>query len=505
MAPPDRIVILGGGTAGWMAACLMARAWPASAITVVEAPDIPIVGVGEGSTPQLRAFFDRLGIPESTWMAACHATYKVGIAFRGWSDRPGHQSYFHPFAGPADLHTEAAFHHSTLARRLGHDVEAHPDRFFLSTRLASQRLAPLAPAHFPFGPGYGYHFDAHLVGAFLAEWATARGVTHLRRRVEDVLITEGGDIASVLVEDGEAILGDLFVDASGFGGVLIQQALGESFLPFADNLFCDRAVVVPTPADPAGPEVHTTATALNHGWAWRIPLTTRTGNGYVYASRYVSPDGAAAELRAHLLLPDDAPVRHLSMKVGRVDRSWVGNCLAVGLAQGFIEPLEATALHMVQATVEGFIDALEAHGFTTAGRDDFNARIARRYEGIRDYIVAHYRMNQRADTDFWRDNAGHDRLSDTLKAMMTAWFTGRDLPAEVQRLDIGGYYAPLSWGCLFAGYGVFPEPARLHAAPSPVDLPAIDRLLDRCLLNFRPQTAVLPQRAGTPRTSREIA
>lgn len=491
MGRPHRIVILGGGTAGWMSACLLARAWPDATVTLVEAPNIPIIGVGEGSTPQLRAFFDRLGIDEAEWMPACHATYKAGIEFRGWSDHPGHEHYFHPFAGPTDLHTEPAFHHSTLARRLGADVEAHPDRFFLAARLARPGLSPLAPESFPFGPSYGYHFDAHLVGAFLSNWATARGVLHIKRRVANVRIGENGDIAELALEGGDTLPGDLFVDASGFGGVLLQRALGVAFLSFADNLFCDRAVVVPTPADPAGPDVHTTATALSHGWAWRIPLTSRTGNGYVYASDYTTPDQAETELRTHLGLADDAPVRHLSMRVGRVERSWAGNCLAVGLAQGFIEPLEATALHLVQATVEGFIDAYEAGGHTPAGRDGFNTRIARRYEGIRDYIVAHYRLNQRRDTGFWRDNAAHDRLSDELKSVMTAWFTGRNLPAEVQRLGIAGYYAPLSWACLLAGYGVFPDAARLRSASSPVDLSAIDRLLDRCLLNFRPHAAAL--------------
>lgn len=183
------------------------------------------------------------------------------------------------------------------------------------------------------------------------------------------------------------------------------------------------------------------------------------------------------------------------MRVGRVTTTWTGNCLAIGLAQGFIEPLEATALHLVQATVESFIAAFERGGFTPAERDAFNARIARRYEGVRDYIVAHYRLNQRRDTDFWRDNASHDRLSDDLKAVMTAWFTGRDLPEEIARLGIGGYYAPLSWGCLLAGYSVFPDAAKLRPSAPVADLPAIDRLLDRCLLNFRPHAEILPERS----------
>lgn len=489
--PPPRIAVLGGGTAGWMSACLLNEAWPQAAVTVIEAPDIPIVGVGEGSTPQLRALFDRLGIAEAAWMPACHATFKAGIAFRDWSHRPGGNAYFHPFAGPADLHTEGAFHRSTLARRTGADVPAHPDGFFLATRLAHRRLAPVAPDRFPFGPDYGYHFDAHRVGAVLRDHALARGVRHLPRRVATVAVTQTGDVAHLLLDGGDRVEADLFIDASGFASVIIGEALGTPFVPFAANLLCDRAVTVPTPPDPDGPAPHTTATALRHGWAWRIPLTRRTGNGYVYAGSHASPDEAEVELRAHLALADDVAVRHLYMRVGRMARTWSGNCLAVGLAQGFIEPLEATALHLVQATVEGFVRDWQAGGFTPTHRDAFNARIARRYEGVRDYIVAHYRLNGRTDTAFWRDNAGHDHLSDDLKAVMTAWFTGADLPAAIDRLGIGDIYAPLSWACLLAGYGTFPDPSRLRAAPPCVDLPAIDRLLDRCCLNFRDHAAVL--------------
>jgi tryptophan 6-halogenase len=206
-----------------------------------------------------------------------------------------------------------------------------------------------------------------------------------------------------------------------------------------------------------------------------------TGNGYVYSSRHLSADAAETELRRHLgLLDADVAARHLTMKVGRVETTWTANCLAIGLAQGFIEPLEATALHIVQATVEGFIAAHDG-----GGRDAFNAAIARRYEGIRDYIVAHYRLNRRSG-DFWRENAANDDLSDDLKAILSAWFTGRDVGAVIAARDLGGYYAPMSWEVLLAGYGTFPDAARLQAAAPVADLAGIDALLDGCLLNFPP-------------------
>jgi 2-polyprenyl-6-methoxyphenol hydroxylase-like FAD-dependent oxidoreductase len=493
---PGRIVILGGGTAGWMAANLFAQRWPGTAqVTVIESPEIGIVGVGEGSTPQLKAFFDTLGIAEAEWMPACNATYKNGISFHGWSDRPGHESYFHPFPSPLDLHTAPAFFFNCHARRLGNDVLAHPDRFFLPPRLAAQRLAPIAAESFPLEPGYGYHFDAQLVGAFLRDHAVARGVTHLQRRIVDVTV-EGGAVTQLVAEDGATIAADLFVDSSGFRSVIHQAALGVPFRSFADNLFNDRAVVMPTPADPTGTASATRATALKHGWAWDIPLTSRTGNGYVYASRYTTPEAAEAELRAHLGLGEEVAARHLSMKVGRVESTWSGNSLAIGLAQGFIEPLEATALHIVQATVEGFIAAWEAGGYTPANRDAFNQRIAARYDGIRDYIVCHYRMNRRSDTAYWRDNAANDTLSDSLKAIMTCWFTGRDLEREIADQGIAGYYPASSWHGLLAGYGQFPDETRLHA-PEPAalrhDMGAIDELLRRAALNFRDHKAVLAE------------
>ncbi|HEV2865662.1 MAG TPA: tryptophan halogenase family protein, partial [Allosphingosinicella sp.] len=428
---PLRIVILGGGTAGWMAANLFAARWQGRAqVTVIESEEIGIVGVGEGSTPQLKSFFDGLDIAEADWMPACNATYKVGIGFRGWSERPGFDYYFHPFPTQLDVHTAPAFMFNTRMRRQRHDVWAHPDRFFLPAYLAEHRLGPRASESFPFEIGYGYHFDAHLIGGYLRRHAAGRGVERLERKIAEVAIDDSGRVTHLVAEGGERIEGDYFVDCSGFRSMIAQQALGVPFRSFAENLFNDSAVVMPTPVEPGGLDSSTTAIALRNGWAWRIPLRSRIGNGYVYASRYCSAEAAEAELRAHLGTGDEVAARHLRMKVGRVENSWVGNCLAVGLSQGFLEPLEATALHIVQATVERFIESFEAGGFTAAHRDAFNAAINARYEGIRDYIVCHYRVNRRTDTDYWRDNARHDNLSDSLKSILTCWFTAGDLEAE---------------------------------------------------------------------------
>lgn len=495
-----RVVILGGGTAGWMTACIVARRWPQAKVTLIESPQIGIVGVGEGSTPQLKHFFDQLGIAEADWMPVCDATYKLGIGFHGWSGRAGCERYFHPFPTSLDGHTAPQFFYNTRARRTGRDVDAHPDHFLLPARLAAAGCAPQPDRNFPFEVSYGYHFDAHKVGGFLAGHATTSlGVTHLQRRVSTVEQDASGDITALLCDDGDRIPGDFFIDSSGFRGMLFTGALDVPFVSFADTLFNDSAVVMPTPRTSDAPVAsQTRSTAMNAGWTWDIPLTTRTGNGYVYSSRHLSPEQAEAELRAHLDVGDAGTARHLKMRVGRVAQSWSRNALAVGLAQGFIEPLEATALHIVIATAEAFLDAVDANGFSPAARDPFNAEIAARYDGVRDYIVAHYRLNQRTvdPTGYWAEARAVSGLSDTLKALMSAWFTGADMAALVEQAGIDRYYNAISWHCLMAGYGTFPDDARL--APPGDDIERIDMLrigdfLDRCALNFHPHHTHLPR------------
>ncbi len=485
------IVILGGGSAGWITAALLAKAWSEQGrlITVIESPEIGIIGVGEGSTPQLKAFFDHIDVDEATWMAACDATWKLGIRFTGWSQRPGFESYFHPFSCPVDLHSEPSFVRNCALARRGFDVPAHPDPFYLATRLAEAGMAPHAADTFPFAPSYGYHFDAFKLGGFLRDHCVTRGVVHLERKIAEVELGESGNVTALLCEGGERVEGDFFVDCSGFRSVIAQERMNGRFLPFGENLFNDRAVVFPTPAHD-GFKPQTDAIAMRAGWRWQIPLTTRNGNGYVYASDAISDDEAERELREALGLLDDPVTAHfLKMKVGRLENSWTGNCLATGLAQGFIEPLEATALHIVISTTLDFIRAFEAGGFTPEHRDRFNHTVAERYEGIRDYIVGHYRLNQRTDTDYWCANAANVATSDSYKAMMSGWFSQADMAETLATAYREPTYSLTSWHCLFAGYGTYPDKAKMRLLPSGyagADMAALDQMLTACAQNFSP-------------------
>jgi 2-polyprenyl-6-methoxyphenol hydroxylase-like FAD-dependent oxidoreductase len=493
-----RIVIVGGGTAGWMTALTLARAFISRgvSITLLESPSVGIIGVGEGSTPWLRGFFDGLGIEEAEWMPACHATYKCGITFEGWSTRPGFTRYFHPFASMLDNLTMSQFVHNVEARIQGADLHAHPDRFFIATRLAREHRAPKAPEGFPFDIWHGYHFDAVLLGQFMHKKALERGVRYRSCHVTHANLAADGSIASVSTREGETIEADLFVDCSGFSGLLIEKALHTPWVSFAENLFNDAAVAMPTPIDDSIP-CETVSTALRHGWAWKIPLTNRFGNGYVYSSGFCTQDEAETELRRHLgLLESKVEARHLKMRIGRVTRHWNRNCLAVGLSQGFIEPLEATALLFIQQTAATFAEFLDKGDLSEAAHVRFNALVNAHFEGIRDYIVTHYKTNTRTDTEYWRANAANLNLSDDLKKLYSLWMNGKSIVPALRQQLIGRGYPVFSWYALMAGMGVFPDGADLRApsaAEARYNMEEIDNLMRRSAANYPDHRSTLTQ------------
>lgn len=490
------VVIVGGGTAGWMTAMILANALIKKGvdISVLESPSVDIIGVGEGSTPWLRGFFDSLGIEESEWMPECHATYKCGIEFDKWSTKPGFERYFHPFASMLDNLSMTQFIHNAQARVNGADVHAHPNRFFIASRLADEHLAPIPASNFPFDVWYAYHFDSALLGKFLHRKALERGVRYRSCHVSHATLDDRGDIASVTTQEGESIGADFFVDCTGFASLLIGKTLATPFISFSNNLFNDAAVAMPTPIDEFIPS-QTVSTAMKYGWAWKIPLTSRYGNGYVYSSSFCSADQAEHELRATLgLLDSETPARHLKMRIGRVTKHWNRNCLAVGLAQGFIEPLEATALLFIQKTATGIVEFLEQGDFSVAAHDRFNQRVNEHFEGTRDYIVTHYKTNSRTDTDYWRANAANLNISDSLKRLFNLWMSGSSIVTEVRTQSLGRAYPVFSWYCIMTGMGIFPDQKDLRpadAGENRYSMAEIDNLLTRSAVNFRDQRELL--------------
>jgi hypothetical protein len=297
-----------------------------------------------------------------------------------------------------------------------------------------------------------------------------------------------GAIACVNTREGESIRADLFVDCTGFAGLLIDKTLHTPFVSFASNLFNDAAVALPSPIDTSPIPSETVSTALKHGWAWKIPLTSRYGNGYVYSTQFCSPDAAETELRERLGLIDaDVEARHLKMKIGRVTKHWNRNCLAVGLSQGFIEPLEATALLFIQQTAAAFVEFIERGDLSESAHDRFNEQVNEHFEGTRDYIVTHYKTNTRQDTEYWRANAANLNLSDNLKKLYSAWMGGKSIAPGVSQQVIGKGYPVFSWYAIMAGMGIFPDPRDLRpptAKEARYSLAEIDNLIDRSAANY---------------------
>ena len=316
-------------------------------------------------------------------------------------------------------------------------------------------------------------------------------MNHVSATLQDVNLNENGDIESILIDSGENLTADLFIDCSGFRSILLQQSLKVPFISFKENLFNDSAVAIPTELGEGLPS-QTVSKALKHGWAWEIPLTNRYGNGYVYSSEHCSADEAEFELREELgILDSDVEARHLKMKVGRAEKSWQKNCVAIGLSQGFIEPLEATALQFVHSTIEEFIKAFEHGGFTNKHQATFNQRINDNFEGIRDYIVLHYKTNSRIDTDYWNENRENRNQSSKLKEMLETWHKLESIENALNRLNIGQYYTALSWNCLLAGVGTFPEITQKKQSETQVDLAFVEKFINGCSLNFGDHREVL--------------
>ena len=402
-APIRSIVILGGGTAGWMTAAALSKALEAHGITIrlVESDAIGTVGVGEATIPTIHWFNQLVGLDEAEFMAATKATYKLGIEFEGWQG-DGH-AYFHPFGtygGPGDATT---FPHRLNRAWLG-GLEASPEDYSLTTQLARQRrfTAPVSdPRSLLSTLGYAYHFDAGLYAAFLRRHAEARGVRRHEGKVTEVeRDAETGFVRSLATDRGERLGADLFIDCSGLRGLLIEEHLQAGFEDWSHWLPCDGAWAAPPPANTA-PVPYTRAIAQEAGWRWRIPLQHRVGNGYVFSSRFQSPEAARETLLAAIGEPTAEP-RLIRFTPGRRKRAWIGNVVAIGLSSGFLEPLESTSIHLIQTGIGKLLSLFPRAGCDPLLAEQYNRIFTREMEDVRDFLVMHYHFTNGRNEAMWQ-------------------------------------------------------------------------------------------------------
>jgi tryptophan halogenase len=451
--PYRKFVIVGGGTSGWIAAATLIQALKGrlGEVELIESDEIGTVGVGEATIPPIQFLNGLLGIDEYDFVRKTQATFKLGIQFRNWG-RLGHE-YFHPFGVYGEPIDGVSFHHYWLRLRANGEGGSL-DSYALSTVAAKAGKFAAPPKDLPPGVpglGYAYHFDAGLYARYLRDYAETRGVKRTEGKIAKVeQRPEDGFVSGLVLADGRRIEGDFFIDCSGFRGLLIEEALEAGFEDWSHWLPCDRALAVPCEnAYPLTP--YTRSTARDAGWQWRIPLQHRTGNGYVYCSDVISDDAAAATLLANLDGKALADPRPLRFKAGRRRKAWSKNVVALGLAGGFMEPLESTSIHLVQTGAMRLLALLPLGGYDPAAELEYNRLTQIEYEQIRDFIILHYCATERDDAPLWnhcRTMAIPDSLAHKIEL-----FRSR---AKIARYD-DQLFAEPSWLAVFLGQGIEPR------------------------------------------------
>jgi len=424
------VVIVGGGTAGWLTAGTIAARHQARikagsfSVTLVESPDIRIIGVGEGTWPTMRSSLERMSVSETAFFRECDAAFKQGGKFAGWTTGAEDDAYYHPLMFPQGF---------SQVNLVPHWLRTGGGRSFCDFvtpqgRLCDEGLAPKTITHAEYrGPAnYAYHLDAGKFAPFLARHCVAKlGVRHVLADITEVKQRESGDIESVLTRQAGTIAGDLFVDCSGFGALLIGKALGVPFRSCSDVLFCDTALAVQVPFEtPDAPLAsHTIATAHDAGWTWDICLPTRRGVGYVYSSRHTSEEAARATLLRYIgSKHENLPVRKIPIRAGHRELFWKNNCVAIGLASGFLEPLESSAIVLVELSAKLLAEQMPAcREVMDIVARRFNDVTMYRFGRIIDFLKLHYVLTQRTDTAFWRDNVDPASVPERLQDMLTLW------------------------------------------------------------------------------------
>ncbi|OAN57590.1 tryptophan halogenase family protein [Sphingomonas sp. TDK1] len=483
-AAPYRIVVAGGGTAGWMAAAALARFLGAGfTVTLVESDAIGTVGVGEATIPQIRMFNASLGIDEDAFVAATQASYKLAIEFVGWT-KGGR--YMHAFGDVGRDNGLLAFRHTWL-RGLAEGVAEPLAAYALNNVAARANRMQRGPARtarvLPEMP-YAFHFDAGLYARFLRDHAEAAGVVRHEGRIEAVSRNgEDGNVAALHLDGDRRIEGDLFLDCTGFHARLIGEAMGVGYQDWSHWLPCDRALAVPS-ARARDFTPYTRATAHDAGWQWRIPLQHRTGNGIVYSSRHLSDDEAAARLLSGLDEPALADPRPIRFHTGRRELAWAGNVIALGLASGFLEPLESTSIHMIQSAVERVLKLLPGGRAVTPLRDSYNRQAAHESERIRDFLILHYWANDR-DERFWRERR-ETPLPDGLADKIALWREAGEIVREDSDL-----FSDVAWLQVLVGQGIIAR--RYHPLADQPPVAQIAEYLDLLAkLNAREVAQMLP-------------
>ncbi|ESQ82154.1 hypothetical protein AEAC466_18635 [Asticcacaulis sp. AC466] len=486
-----KVVIAGGGTAGWCAAAALSRLLgPVLDITLIESADIGIIGVGEATIPTVRAFHHLLSVDEQAFMRETDATFKLGIGFENWA-REGDQ-YFHSFGTIGKSPWMGHFYNIWLEGR-SRGIGGSLDDYSLETKAAK---AGKFQIHKNLPINYAYHFDAVMYGKYLRKLSESGGVKRHEGEIKSVQQqAETGFITSVTLASGEVISGDLFIDCTGFRGLLIEETLHTGYEDWTHWLRTDRAVAVQT--QPAGPPLpYTKSIAHADGWRWRIPLQSRVGNGLIYASAHLSDEDAEARLMASLDAPAVNTPRLIKYRTGRRKQIWNKNCVAVGLASGFIEPLESTSIHLFQKSVLDLVQNFPFFGINDTLVAHYNRLAQQEIEYARDFVILHYKLTERSDSAFWRENAGMD-VPDSLKERIELFqesglaFQG---PGELFRTD--------SWAQVMLGQRLEPKGwHRLGALMNEGELnqvfAGLKSTIDDTVAKMLPQDAFLKQYCPT--------
>lgn len=447
-----RVVIVGGGTAGWNAAALFARTLgKVISITLVESDEIGIVGVGEATIPPIINFNNALGFDEADFLRATQGSIKLGIQFENWGSIG--DSYMHAFGSIGKDFAFCGFHHFWLRSQQEGIASDYWD-FSLNYQTAKKnkfaKLNQIPGTQLP-GISYAYHFDAGLYARYLRKYCERGGVT----RVEGIIRRahqhpDTGFIESVELESGQLIEGDLFIDCSGFRGLLIEQVLETGYEDWTHWLPCDRALAVPTETHGAI-KPYTRSIAHTAGWQWNIPLQHRTGNGHVYCSAYMSDDEAASTLLQHVESKPLAEPKSIPFKTGRRRKQWNKNCIAFGLASGFLEPLESTSIHLVQSGLRRLVQHFPHNGIKQAEVDEFNRQSQVELEQIRDFIIMHYKVNNRTDSQFWIDCRNMD-IPESLQNRLELFKTSGKVFKQGDEL-----FQEIAWQQVLLGQGLVPS------------------------------------------------